>query len=63
MIFGVVVCSFAGPGIAIVRARATRTILLNVSVAPDAAAGPRLLQVTTPAGVAFLSGALTVTSE
>ena len=55
--------SFAGPGITIVRARATRTILLNVSVAPDAAAGPRLLQVTTPAGVAFLSGALTVTSD
>jgi hypothetical protein len=52
--------SFAGSGITITRAQARRTITLNLSIAPDAPLGPRLLQVTTPAGVAFLSGALTV---
>lgn len=52
--------SFVGPGITITRADARRTIALRLSVAPDAALGPRLLQVTTGQGTAFLSGAVTV---
>jgi hypothetical protein len=52
--------SFAGPGIAITQADARRTIALRLDIAPDAPLGPRLLQVSTPAGLAFLSGAVTV---
>lgn len=52
--------SFVGPGIRITRTDARRTISLRLAVAPDAPLGPRLLQVTTATGTAFLSGALTV---
>ena len=51
---------FFGPGVTIESAEARRTILLRVSVDPEAPIGPRLLQLTTPDGVAFLSGGLTV---
>lgn len=52
--------SFIGSGVTITRTDGRRTIALRLSIAPDAAIGPRLLQVTTANGTAFLSGALTV---
>lgn len=55
--------SFAGDGVTITRIDARSTIGLRLAVAPDAPPGPRLLQVTTQADTAFLSGALTVVSD
>jgi matrixin len=54
---------FVGTGIEITQVNARRTIALQLTVAPDAPLGPHLLRVTTPAGVAFLSGAVTVVAS
>lgn len=56
--------SFIGPGVTITRAETRRVLIsLSLSIAPDAPLGPRLLQVTTASGTAFLSGPLTVAPD
>ena len=54
---------FVGTGIEITQMTARRTIGLQLTVAPDVPRGPHLPQLTTPAGVAFLSGAVTVVAS
>src|SRR5262249_52522619 len=53
---------FSSSDIAITAAsaQAGNGIYLTLKIAPDAALGPRLLQVTTPNGAAFMTGALIV---